>query len=70
MHYGIQVLFRVLVALGKHPKPLGNIYVMHHTRQCGHGIALFSKELFAECFSSGTRQAGHSAKKKGDIMMG
>ena len=42
--------------LGKGPNTLGKAFAECHTRQRAHGKILAGKEVFAECFLSGTRQ--------------
>jgi len=42
--------------LGKGPNTLGKAFAEYHTRQRAHVKILADKEVFAECFLSGTRQ--------------
>jgi len=55
-HYGIPMLFRVSVALGKGPNTLGKAFDKCHTWQRPHGKILAGKAVFAECYFSSTRQ--------------
>jgi len=42
--------------LGKGLNTFGKVFAECHTRQRAHGKILVGKEVFAECFLSGTQQ--------------
>jgi hypothetical protein len=68
-HYRNQALYRVSRALGKALNTLGKGFAECRTRQRVHDKKFVGKDLFAECFLSGTLQRlcrvprQHSAKK-------
>ena len=56
LHYGNQVIGRVPTSLGKGIITLGKVFAEWHPRQMSHDNQYDGKQLFSECFFSGTRQ--------------
>ena len=56
LHYGNQVIGRVPTSLGKGLITLGKVFAEWHPRQMSHDNQYDGKQLFSECFFSGTRQ--------------
>ena len=56
LHYGNQVIGRVPTSLGKGIITLGKVFAEWHPRQMSHDNQYDGKQIFSECFFSGTRQ--------------